>query len=464
MGWFTKKKQDEPVQETVVNSNDASIVRRNFAAGISGTYEGADTLHNIYSDFGYPQTLSFSDFWNIYRRLGIAKNVVELPIQTTWMDEPIVTSEDDQFTRELEKLVKQTRLWTRLRALDLRQRIGRYAGLFVRVRDNLSPEQPIGGLNGIGSVIQLIPIAEGQLTVLSTDSDEMSDTYGQPTMYQFNSSGVGNRDEKTAVSFSIHPSRLIMTAEGADDGSIYGVPALEAPFNSLMDLRKIIGAGGEGFYKNAAQSVLFKLMDSSSALQNKELLQKFNDQYDDFIRNRHRRGLWTPGLEPSVLDSNLRDPKEFFMAALNDVAASCAIPATILIGQQTGRLASNEDSRSYLSGINSRRETYVSNDIIMATIDWMMKNRVLPMAEYEVEWNDLLALSDKEKLDAALNMVKINKEQFSSGEEIPFTSREIRAHAGYDIEPEDDMLDPELDEETDGGIQQDRPDETEDES
>lgn len=436
-----------PAIQQIANTLSDSGVRQRLAAAISGGNDYADTLHNVYVDYGYPETVTFENAWNMYRRFGIAKNIVELPVDVTWMDVPNITG-SAPFEAALAKLIPRIKLWHRLRGLDMRQRVGRYAGLFMRVRDNQHPDKLIGPLPGEGALIQIIPIYEGQLMVTETDNDPMSDTYGQPAMYQYQTGGIGSRDEKAGASFAIHPSRLIMAAEGADDGGIYGISSLEAPYNSLMDLRKIIGAGGEGYYKNAAQSVIFSLEDSSNAVANAPLLEKFNEQYNDFVRNRFTRGMWTPGLKPNVIDASLPPPKDFFDAALNDVAAASKIPATILIGQQTGRLASDEDSKSFLAGINSRRENFVT-EIIQRTIDWFIVNRILPASKYEIEWTDLLANSDQDRLNLASKMSTVNRDQFLSGGESPFTSREIRETAGFSVEVEPEFVDPELDEEND---------------
>jgi hypothetical protein len=416
-------------------------------------------MHNIYADFGYPGSLQFSHFWNMYRRFGVAKNIIDLPVDASWMTPPVVESENEAFNNALDELVRETNLWHRVKGLDTRQRVGRYAGMFMRVRDNKPPHKPIAGkLSGTKSLVQMIPLYEGQLKVLETDQDPMSETYGQPTMYQFNSGSVGNRNEKDNNSFSIHPSRLIMAAEGADDGSIYGTPVLEAGYNSLMDLRKIIGAGGEGFYKNASQTIVFELKDIASANVNKELLDKFNDKYDEFQKDRSRRGLWTPGLDPKVLQASMINPEQFFMSALNDIAAAVNIPSTILIGQQTGRLASNEDSRSFLSMVNSRRGNFIS-ELVTDVIDWLIMYGILPSSDYEVYWDDLMALSKTEKLENARKMADINRENYQSGGAMVFGAEEIRVQAGFkgedlpDEEPDlmDDELEPEPeDDESDG--------------
>ncbi len=400
---------------------------------ISGGYDFADTLHNIYLDYGYPQELDFFNYWNMYRRFGIARNVVELPAETGWMQDPVIEG-SDAFNRELEKLDDLVMLFDRLKALDTRQRVARYAGLFIRVRDGKPTTEPIDtALAGHGAVISLMPIYENNLTVSSVNQDPLSDEFGMPTLYNFNSGATGNRNDKFATSFNIHPDRLVIASEGADQGGIYGISSLEAPYNSLMDLRKIIGAGGEGFYKNAAQSIVFTLKDVAGAKGSEAMLEQFNENYDEFANNRFRRAMWTPGLEPNALESNLINPKEFFNNALNDVAAASKIPATILIGAQTGRLASSEDSKHFLSIINSRRQNFMS-EMIRNVIDWFIRNGVLPASDYDIEWDDLLALSQEDRLKNAKSMGEINQVQFTSGGDIPFAAEEIREEAGFDPE------------------------------
>lgn len=436
--FFRKAKPESTVnagtgpQEARLLLNTLNDVRSRIAQAISGGYDFADTMHNIYLDFGYSQNLDFFNYWNMYRRFGIAKNVCDLPVDITWMRQPEVKSDNEQFVREFERVADQLSFWIRLSAIDKRQRVGRYAGMFMRVRDGKKPSDPIDGrLNGIGAIMQMVPLYEGQLEVLETDNDPMSERYGLPRMYEFNGGSVGNRNDKIASSFSIHPDRIVIISEDADNGGIYGMSSLEAPYNSLMDLRKILGGGGEGFYKNSAQSIVFDLKDGASAKANETLLNRFNEQYDDFARNRARRAIWTPGMEAKTLQSDLVNPKDFFFNSLYDVAASCKIPATVLIGQQTGRLASSEDSRSFLSMINSRRENF-GTESINALIDWFIRFGVLPMAQYEVEWDDLLALSQNEQLDNAQKMAAINDAQFKSGGSVPFDGSEIRETAGFE--------------------------------
>ena len=400
-----------------------------FIAG--GNFTG-DTLHDIALDYGYPEDVDFEHFYNMYRRFGIAKNIIELPVDTCWSTNPSIESESPSFNDEMNELRLRVKLWQRLKGLDCRQRIGRYAGLYVQVRDGKRPSEPmdkVGG--GIGAIVKVTPLYESQLEITQIDENPNSETYGRPILLQYNGSAAGDLSERATSTQTIHASRIIFAAEGADDGSIYGIPSLESVFNSLMDLRKIIGAGGEGFYRNAAQSIVFNLDKDAQA--DVSVLEQFNEQFDNFTRDRMRRGMWTPNMTANTLESNLSNPKDFFTSALNDVAAGSKIPATILIGQQTGRLASQEDSANFLSLMQSRRVNFCSS-MAESFIDWCMSYNVLPFVEYAVEWDDLLARSDDDRLAIAAKMSEVNERQFRSGGGIAFDADEIREAAGYEHE------------------------------
>lgn len=431
-----KLKQLHTMAAELQAMNASSQVSLRMAALTSGGYDFSDTLHNVYLDYGYPAQIKFSQFWNMYRRFGVAKNVVELPVDTGWLTPPTVNG-NSAFDSAVETLSKRIDIWLRIKGLDTRQRVGRYAGMFMRVRDNKQPSEPIEGTLSEAALMDMTPLYESQLEVIESDQDPTSETFGQPLILQYRQSVEGDRNEETNNTINIHASRIVFAAEGADDGSIYGIPALEAIFNSLMDLRKVIGGGAEGFYKNAAQNIVFDVKDGASAIGYQDKLDKFNEQYDEFSQNRARRAMWTPGMSATTLDSTLVQPEQFFNVALNDVAAGSKIPATIVIGQQTGRLASDEDSSHFLSMVQSRRENFMT-EMIRSVFDWLIKFGILPASEYEVEWDDLLARSESEKLDNADKMAGINEKVFKSGGELPFTGEEIREAGGKDPELEEE--------------------------
>lgn len=436
----------KPKPEKVMVSRRVDLLMNDIASAVrssiyTGQYDNADTMHHIYKDFGYPETITFENLWNMYRRFGVAKGVVDILVDLTWVDAPTIESDNEQFLNEFKQLVEEKYLWSRLKGLDKRQRVGRYAGLFVQIKDGKTPNMPVGSLSGIKSIVKLVPLYEGQLEVMTTDTDPLSETYDEPTMYLYKSKGIGSRNEDSSQSFEIHPSRLIMAAEGADDGSIYGISSLECVYNDLMDLRKISGSGGEGYYQNTRNAPVFKADDEFSGEDNEEALAEAIDEW----LSKHRKRLVLKGIEPKFPNIQLTDPKEFYQNTINNIAAGSGIPSAFLIGQQTGRLASDKDSRHLMTLAQSRRDNFLTL-LVECFLDWCIEHAVLPMAEYEVCWGDLLTLSDDEKVEVVSKMSAINEKQFRSGGQPVFTEEEMRERAGYSIEPEDmpDETDPEL--------------------
>lgn len=404
--------------------------------GISGQNDGSDKLHNVYNDFGYPEQLSFDNFWNMYRRFGVAKAVIETPVELSWVHAPEIKSENENFLNLLGELIEKIELWERLKGLDKRQRVGRYGGLYLRTKDGKLPNLPVGSLSGIESIVSITPLYEGQIKVLETDSDPMSENFDMPTMYQYVGSGTGNRNERSSSSFSIHPSRLIVAAEGADDGGIYGIPSLECVFNDLMDLRKITGAGGEGFYQNTRMAPVFTANDDFSSDDSGD--ESLSEAIDDFLA-QHRKRLVLRGIKAEYPNIQLSAPEEFYQATINNIAAGSGIPAAFLIGQQTGRLASDKDSRHLMTLVQSRRESFLSV-VIKNTIDWFIDHNVLPMAEYTIDWGDLLTMSDGEKIEVVQTMAAINEKQSRSGGLPVFSVEEMRERVGLNPDVEIELL------------------------
>jgi len=210
------------------NTNTTSQSIRQRMAAASGGYDFADTLHNIFMDYGYPCQLEFFNFWNMYKRFGIAKNVVDLPVKTGWITPPTIEA-DEAFLKELEKLNKRINLWTRFRGLDNRQRIGRYAGMFMRVRDDKKPSEPLEGNHPENSLVEMMPLYESQLSISETDTDPKSDTFGQPILIEYSQGALGAKNEEVNTSIIIHASRIVFVSESSDNNWIYGSSVLEPP-------------------------------------------------------------------------------------------------------------------------------------------------------------------------------------------------------------------------------------------
>lgn len=425
--------------------NRMRLVVNNATRRLGAMFPGffPDAKHDHYKDFGYPTVLTFSQLYGMYSRNGIAQAGVNKTVLKTWQDNPFLLEEErdgsevgeaDETT--LEQQIRQRfddlRFWQKLAEADGMSMVGDYAGVILRFADSKRLDQPVdrvtGGLNGL---VEIIPAWEGQLAVSQWDTDETSDGYGHPKMYQFNESAVD--DKQQPRNFIVHPDRVVIWSK---NGTVHGKSILEAGFNDLLTMEKVSGAGGEGFWKNAKSAPVLQVdpeaklaeMARMMGVPLDELVDKMNDQVEDWQKGFDKL-LMVQGMEAKTLGITLPSPEHFFAIALQAFAASITMPVKILVGMQTGERASKEDADEWALTNMSRRTNYVIPNI-RALVQRLVRVGILPERDWFVDWTDLTESSMSEKIDRASKMAETNQKMGTGV--IVFTDEEIRAVVGYE--------------------------------
>lgn len=417
---------------------------RNLATMFPGFFPGAK--HNHYGDFGFPATLTFQQLYDIYLRNGIAHAAVRKTVDKTWQENPFLLEKErdgsegkDKDETALEKEIRlhfdKLRFWQRLADVDARSMVGKYGAVILRLADSKRFDQPVdnvpGGLDGL---VEIVPAWEGQLSVSEWDTDETSETYGQPKMFAFNEANV-KTGQQNHRAFNVHPDRVLIWSK---TGDIHGHSALEPGYNDLLTMEKVVGAGGEGFWKNAKSAPVLevdaeaKVVDMAKAMgvSPADVVDKMNEQVEDWQKGFDKL-LMLQGMQAKTLAVSLPDPEHFFGVALQSFAASMSIPVKILVGNQTGERASTEDANDWAQTNNSRRANIVVPNV-MALVARLVQFRILPEKDWFVDWTDLTEASMADKVDRANKMADTNQKMKDSGE-IVFTHEEIRAVV--DLEP-----------------------------
>lgn len=423
-------------RRNVQAQNSSSSRARSLPYQYSGFYDNANTRLDVYSVGGYPDTVSFSDLWTAYRRKGLAKVVIDLPVRVCWQTAPHIECKDAKWMAAFERLVEEYCLWERLRALDVRQRIGQYGGLWFIAKEKAgaSANTPLQATGPEGLML-LRPLFESQLEVTQWINDIQSADYGNPQYYNYKAQVPGTKSQGDTASFELHPSRVFVFAEGADDGSIYGIPALESCFNALMDAEKIRCAGGEGFLRNAKQRFALEVTDqqvASSVFSDPKKRAAFDEDVDDFNKG-FDNSLLIAGMKANSMQSQIADPMNHWMICMNEVAASQGIPVTILIGQMTGRLASDEDQKQ-LGKFKEDRCNNLLSPMLRRLFAHMAKYNLLPVPSSPIEiwWDNLVESSDSERADLAYKMAQTNDVSMRAGSGHVYSAEEMRVAAGFD--------------------------------
>lgn len=430
-------------------ANASSIVRSRLAKAFPFAY-GSSAKHDYYADFGWPECLEFDHFYKIYTRNSIAAAAVDKTIAKTWEELPSLWELPDKpadtpLEEQIEKHFRDAGIWRAMMNVDRRGMVGAYGGAIILIRDGKALDLPVDRVARIEDIAAIIPAWEGQLQVSQWDTDITSETYAQPVMFEFTEQAVdiSSANAKPRTNIKIHPSRVLIWSE---DGTINGRSDLEPGFNDLVDVEKIKGSGGEGFWKSsrgapiitAPQGMSYvdvqKAMGGTSPEDTKD---KLNDKLDDF-QSGFDKGLMLGGMDAKVMTITLPQPKEFFEVNVQSFAASMQIPFKVLVGNITGERASTEDAREWARTCMSRR-TNLCVPMIQEFVRRLVAWGALPAKDWHVGWPSLLDATPDELLDRAVKMKTIN-----SGDEPIFLPDEIREAAGFapsgDVEGWDEYM------------------------
>ena len=423
------------MQTFVTNTYDLQLARE-AAAG----FGSLDTKRpTAWQQYGYSTNPTFAEMLQAYERHPAAHGAVHRLLDKCWQSLPRIKSpasdQETPWEKRVNAILRSTQAWAKLRDLDRRNMVGRYAALIYRVADGKSLREP---LDRASRLVDLVPLYEDQLRVTMWESDTTSVSYGQPLMYQYQSRRVqtGDNQGQPIEWADVHPSRVQILAEGSVGDMFDGVPMLRAGFNSLVDLEKISGGSGESFLKNSARTLVFQY-DRDTSVQaigengERVSVRQAHEQQARALNRNQDSSIVMQGGTAQTLQTSTHDPKPSFEVAANLFAASVRIPFVILFGQQTGRLASDEDKADFAARAKSR-QTNELTPMLEQFVKRMQAAGIIDPGEFEVEWPPLDAPGDKDKLEILKGMTAAMREAFGAGVQGLFEVDELRRVVGFE--------------------------------
>ncbi len=434
------------------NAEQPRTQRRNIdyaSYGMSAPNGNADTKRNMSAAFGYVDQITFADYYG-YAHRGIGKALINgYPDRCFAVDPIIIDGDDDgkkrertRFELEVLQMVDNLQLWQRYKECYRLNRIGNYAALiptFAEPKKSLLTDE-LKRVNGVDSILRLTPYNQAQAaaTTDETVEDFTSADFGLPKYFDVRPDAMGDRNPNSANEVRLHRSRVFVMAEGANDGSIYGIPSLEGPFNAIFDVNKVRGSGAEGYYKNAKQRTILNANNAEAAVKMRENAAAIDKKINDFEADFDSM-LKLAGVDASILQTTITDPTGAWTIAMNEVCATSGYPLTVLIGFQNGDRSSTENNKDFNTNLQA-----VCNNFHTPTIkqffNWLIDIGALTKpssGKITVKWPDFLEPSTKEKLENAKLMTDTNKTAYDCNMEAVYTNGEIREQAGYDPAMED---------------------------
>lgn len=444
--------------------NALSVAINSLAEGraraLYGQYVGKSgntKRQRIYQEFGYPNHLTFDDFYNAYERNAIAGAAVKRMADGCWEDYPEVfegeKSKDAEAESEWDKKLKRLlkRCWKQIKDADRRNMVGRYSALLIQLRDSGRWSEPANktviGRTADKALVKLIPVWESQLDVSEWDTDPDSETFGQPKMYSFTELPVeGQQGGAPARQIIIHPDRVIILAEGADDGLLTsGVPLLRPGYNKLLDIEKVSGGSSEGFLKNASRQLNFAFSEKTDfralaaalGVADGDLADALNEQVVRLNQSTDAATFMQAG-SAEVLSVAAADPEPTWRTSLSEFCSTIPMPVKILIGQVTGERASSEDMKDWARTRMSRRNGFLSEVIETLVRRFWAIGLIAPAAndEITVSWSDLLAPSQADRIDNMAKMADVAQKTQQAFGRSAVKENEIRAVGELQTLPE----------------------------
>lgn len=402
-----------------------------------------------WTQFGYKESPTFSDFYRAYERGGAGHGAIHRILDVCWREKPRIKMRDEDaetpWEEKVEGVLRSINAWQKLRDFDRRNMIGRYAGLIYRVADGRALREPLVRATRL---VDLVPVYEDQIKVTAWDSDPASENFGRPTMWQYRMRRPGEGDTQGAPDqwVDVHPSRVQILAEGAPGVDFFdGVPLLRAGFNALVDIEKISGGSAESYLKNSARHLVVEFdadaspqvitQNADGTASTKTVRSVIEEQTQSLNRNIDA-SIVMQGGKVTTLQTHQSDPQPAFDVAGNLFAASVRVPFTILFGQQTGRLASDQDQKDMHARCRSRQVNDLS-PMLTEFVRRMQAAGIIDAGEFEIEWEPLDTPGDDAKADVLGKMTKAMKEAFDAGLPPIFDGDELRGV--MDFEPRDTL-------------------------
>ncbi len=374
---------------------------RSVGYGLGMQFEGK---RDIYDACGYPQELKWNDYYNYYQRNDLAGRIIDAFADETWRLTPILKegeSRSDQesptpFLEAWNILQKRLNLFAALKKLDQLSLLGEYAVLFLGVSGSLDLAQELKTVSE-DQLIYTIPLSQNEISIESYDEDPGSPRFGLPLLYK---ADIKMGKKKTQL--KIHHSRCLHVVENTLFSKTSGEPKLKRIANRLIDLEKVLGGSSEAVWLSLYRGLAFLAKEDANFPEaGSEEEKALETEIDNYV-NGLRRYMKLKGVDVKDLGTDTVDPRGIFDVLLSSITGALGIPKRVLIGSESGQLASTQDDANWAAVIGSRQINYAETSILNPLINWLMNHGVLPLSEeYSIVWPSLFQLTELQKAEYA---------------------------------------------------------------
>lgn len=410
--------------EVIANAaSSRSLLIRRMAGAL-------DPRRSIDDECGYPpvNSLSAKDYQELYDGDPIAARVVQILPLETWKVQPTVYESEDSetataFEEAWDALGKQLRgegSWYQdergnpvmevLQRADVLSGIGHYGIILLGLDDGKPLNEPADMPNLKGArrsssaparkLLYLRVFPETLATIQTRETNQNSPRFGQPTMYSVTfedptqqPGGVGAMNTVQEV----HWTRAIHVVDSPESSELFHAPRIRPVLKPVLNLRKLYGAGPEGYWKSCFTGLSFE----TPAGQKIGNVEQLRDMYERYI-NGLEKAVVTEGMTVKTLAPSVVDPKTQIDAQIEAICIKIPVPKRVFMGSERGELSSAQDSDQWEDILKGREDNVTTPRLLVPFVDRLIAVDVLPVPEgYSVEWPDRSKQSAETKAKVA---------------------------------------------------------------
>jgi len=386
---------------------------------------------NLFSALGYVRSPEYPHYRARYERTDTAKALIDKLPKKAWAQPKIIDTgaeeEETEFERVAEEFLageytSENPIEVLERAARM-ERLGKYSLIFIGFNDDaaspdrelpegrepedsentaeqlLSNEVDTSSLEEMDpeeAIVYIEPYDEGRVEEDSINwetGDPTSEKFGEPIEYR-----VDMGDNRPVA--NIHWSRVIHVVGNIFDDRFESSSILKQSLNRIDDIEKILGGSAEAYWRSAYQGLVISPPEVNGEYA------EFTDSGDDlhkqinrYINNFSREIFTEANVEP--IEVNAKSPMDFVEAQYRDLATGHDIPQSILMGNETGERATEEDREMWHERVGEFRVEYCEPAELRPLFDRLIRMNAFPEPEggpsgYRIVWPPLDEKSEKE--------------------------------------------------------------------
>lgn len=422
-----------------------------------------DGRRDLYHSAGYPRVLTVGHYRAEFERGGIAERLIDIFPRAVWASGSISVFENEDpdiitpFEAQFDELVTRLAIWEKMRRAHTLAGMGHYSVLLIGVAQEKDLSKPLKKVlptsTSADRVIYVKPFAEDRAQVEKLVEDESDPRFGQPLTYRIKMGGTADIQQDGYVSriatstatreVIVHWTRVIHFAQGLLEDDIYGIPFLRSIFNYLIDLQKIVSAGGEGAWNRADPGIQFDLdpeFPFGNGVDGNPTFEEVTKDLRVQIRERQdglRKDLMTSGVKMKELQSPVQNFGQNVDSVISLICSTKGIPQNQFKGAEEGKLQSIKDRNNWNDNVGIVMGS-VGTTVVRMLVDRLVEHGYLIRPqEYQLSWPIVRDLTELEKAALAEALSRANQNQSKAGGGLVYDANEIRDKVGDGPRPDE---------------------------